>query len=240
MGSTIVKFAIAAYRLAVAGLITAAIVGQLMYSLAYWNGLEYSNVDFQLVNFFSFFTIDSNIVAAVTLFLGAFLVLRGGADPRWFAVLRASATTYMVITGIVYNLLLRAIELPQGTTLAWSNEVLHAIGPALVLLDWLLVSGKRRLRMTDVWIVLAFPIVWTTFTMLRGPWAYDVENDRLWYPYPFPNPETSPNGYLSVSLYMVIIALMFAAVAALVIWGNRRRTAKDEAATDAPAEVAAP
>ena len=41
----------------------------------------------------------------------------------------------MVVTGVVYNLLLRGIVLDQGTTVPWSNEVMHLVGPAFMLLD---------------------------------------------------------------------------------------------------------
>ena len=35
-------------------------------------------------------------------------------------------TTYMIVTGLVYNILLRGIELPQGSEpIPWSNETLH-------------------------------------------------------------------------------------------------------------------
>ena len=55
-----------------------------------------------LVNFFSFFTIESNLLAIVVLLIG------GVGDPqseRW-AYVRGAATLYMVITGIVYAALL--------------------------------------------------------------------------------------------------------------------------------------
>ena len=55
-----------------------------------------------LVNFFSFFTIESNLLAIVVLLIG------GAGDPqseRW-AYVRGAATLYMVITGIVYAALL--------------------------------------------------------------------------------------------------------------------------------------
>lgn len=70
------------------------------------------------MHFFSFFTIEANILAAAVMLIGSWLLFaKKGDDPRWFNLLRASAATYMAVTGIVYNLLLRGIELPQGSTL---------------------------------------------------------------------------------------------------------------------------
>ncbi len=38
----------------------------------------------------------------------------------------------MIITGLLYNVLLRG-ELARGATVAWSNEVLHILGPVYLL-----------------------------------------------------------------------------------------------------------
>ena len=62
----------------------------------------------------------------------------------------ACATTYMLVTGVVYNTLLRGIELPQGTTVPWSNEVLHVIGPVFLLLDLIFGSSPTRLQWRSV------------------------------------------------------------------------------------------
>ena len=168
-------------RLAGAALIAAAIVGQLLLSLGVWAGLGITNPTTQLVNFFSFFTIDSNVLSVVVFVIGAVLLIRGrGDDPRWFAVLRASTTAYMATTGIVYNVLLRGIELPQGSTLPWSNEVLHVVGPILMVLDWLLAPGRRRLQWTHIWAIIAFPLVWGVYTMIRGPLTFDAVIVKLY------------------------------------------------------------
>jgi len=214
----------AVLRLLGAAAIVAAVVAQLLRSLEVWGQDPSADVGFLLVGFFSFFTIDSNIAAAVVLLLGAgILLLRRGDDPRWFAVLRLCVVTYMVVTGIVYNLLLRGIELPQGSTVPWSNEVLHVVGPLLLLLDWLLAPGRAPLPWRALWAVVAFPIVWAVYTLVRGPLAIDSRTGEPWYPYPFLNPANSPNGYLSVAFYVVLIALIIGAVGAGAIWVSRRR-----------------
>jgi len=62
----------------------------------------------------------------------------------------ACVTTYMLVTGVVYNTLLRGIELPQGTTVPGSNEVLHVIGPVFLLLDLIFGSSPTRLQWRSV------------------------------------------------------------------------------------------
>lgn len=61
-----------------------------------------------LINFFSYFTIDSNILSVVILVIGAAALIRGArVETRRFTITRAAVTTYPIITGLVYNVLLR-------------------------------------------------------------------------------------------------------------------------------------
>ena len=216
----------AVLRAAVGVAIIAAIVAQLGQSIANWTAKPVEHLWISVVNFFSFFTIESNVLTVVVGLVGAFLLLsrRSGPDPVWFNGLRAGVTTYMVVTGIVYNLLLRGIELPQGTTVPWSNEVLHVIAPLWMLIDWLLVPGRRELAWKAIWGIIAFPLVWVVYTLVRGPITPDeMQEKAFWYPYPFLNPNLSPNGYLSVSFYVVLIAVVIGLTAAGVVWVSRRR-----------------
>lgn len=185
-----------------------------------------------VVNFFSFFTILSNVASVVVLaWAGAWLWRTREAvearEPRAMALALASVTAYMLVTGVVYNTLLRGIELPQGTTVLWSNEVLHVVGPLVLLLDLLLAPGRRGLRWSAVGAVLVFPIVWVVYTLVRGPWVTNpVTGASSWYPYPFldpGNPALQPGGYAGVAVYVVGIALLIGGVAAAVVAVGRRR-----------------
>ena len=215
-------------RLAGAALILAAVIAQLSVTI---NGAidNHRDVATTAVNFVSFFTIQANLIAMVTLAIGAFLSWRRTAgdsrEPSWFATLLASASTYMIVTGIVYNTLLRGVELPQGTTVPWSNEVLHLIVPIYMVVDWLFAPGARRVQWRTVFYVAAFPVVWVAYTMLRGPLAIDPFTGVGWYPYPFLQPANG--GYGSVMVYIVIIAVAIVVVAAGVVAVWRRNGASD-------------
>ncbi|AYF98169.1 Pr6Pr family membrane protein [Protaetiibacter intestinalis] len=217
-----------AFRAAGGVLAIVAIVVQLQMSIQSWSDQGVQDVGTKLVNFFSFFTIQSNIATAVTLLIGAGILIRSRVtEPRWYAVLRACVTTYIVTTGIVYNLLLRGIELPQGTTVPWTNEVLHVVVPIVMLVDWLLAPGRRRLTFRVVGVIVIYPIVWAAYTMVRGPLVQDELTGENWYPYPFLNPDTSANGYLSVIFYVLLIAVIIGAVGTGIVAisrvGARRR-----------------
>lgn len=218
-------------RFAAAVLGAAAIIAQLQRSLS--NAVEYGwHVPTVAANFLSFFTIQSNVLAAVTLAIGAIWWWTRGrrSDDReshWYAVLLTCATTYMVTTGIVYNTLLRNIELPEGQTVAWSNEVLHVVIPLVLLMDLFVAPRRRRLPWRSVWVVVVYPILWVVYTLVRGPLITAPGTDApFWYPYPFlnpNNPELVPPGYAGVAVYVVGIAIGIVAVAFFVVWIGRRR-----------------
>lgn len=220
----------AAVRIVAAGLIAAAVIAQaqVTFSLAAETGRDMTTT---VVNFFSFFTILSNVSSVVVLaWASLWLWMRGrdaagrpAVEPTALAVALASVSTYMIVTGIVYNTLLRNIELPQGTTVPWSNEVLHVVGPLVLLLDVFFGPRPRALRWTALWAVVAFPIVWVVYTLVRGPLTVNpVTGAEWWYPYPFLDPALQ-GGYGGVALYVAGIAAVIALVGWFVLWVDRRR-----------------
>jgi hypothetical protein len=231
----------AVLRIVFAAAGAAAIVGQLAFSISV---IEDSGRTVSLLvwNFFSFFTVDSNVLAVAVLLLGSYVLLsRRGPDPRWFTVLRLVAVTYMTTTGVVYNLLLRNVDLPQGSTLPWSNEILHLVAPIFMLLDWCFAPGRTPLPYwRSIRVVVIFPIVWAAYTLVRGPFVpNEVTGATYWYPYPFLDPNQSPNGYLSVAFYVVLIAAIIGLVAAGAIWVSRRGMRRDDERPEARESVAA-
>jgi hypothetical protein len=215
-----------ALRLVMAALLVAAIVAQLSASLSTAAELG-RDVATTLANFFSFFTILSNAVAAVVLaWAGIWFFARGhdaNAEPPALAMALACVTTYMVITGIVYNTLLRGIVLPQGSEpIPWSNELLHLIGPLFLAVDLFVGPLRRALPWRAVGVIVTFPTLWVLYTMVRGPLVVNpVSGDPYWYPYPFLNPN-GPGGWTSVLIYVVIISAAFVAVGSVVVWRGRR------------------
>jgi len=211
-------------RLGVAVAIAAAIVGQLVRSI----GISAERgwpIAQTVVDFFSFFTILSNATSMVVLVVGAVLLLRPGTvDSRVFATVLVSVTTYMLITGIVYNLLLRGIPLPQGSTVPWSNEILHVWAPLFFVLDLLLAPRRRALPWTTIGTIAAFPIAWLVYTLVRGPFTLDFRTGNAWwYPYPFLNPHVQPWGYGGVALYSIGIAVAILGLGAIAIGVGRLR-----------------
>jgi hypothetical protein len=164
-----------------------------------------------LVNFFSFFTIESNLLAIVVLLVGGIL------DPqseRW-AYVRGAATLYMVITGIVYAALLANEEV--GLTAVWVNSAMHQVTPAVLLVDWVCFPPWARASYRAALGWLAFPLVYLAYSLSRGA-AVD------WYPYPFLDPR-HPGGYGRVAAFAVVLAVVMALLAVAVNAIGRKRAA---------------
>lgn len=176
------------YRLAFAFLIPITVAIQLAYSM------EQAS-DFSVVNFFSYFTIQSNLFSALIFLMSAYVLWKHRKDPR-LESLRGAATLYMVTTGIIYNLLLRG---DNGTLLPWVNDVLHRIFPIVMLFDWLYCRSERKFSLKEALLWLIYPVIYAAYTLIHGPLARD------WYPYPFLN--AAQHGYARVGLNCVVIAI---------------------------------
>lgn len=145
------------------------------------------------VNFFSFFTIQSNLLASAVLLK---LALFPKHMSHRFTLVRGGATLYMTMTGIMYALLLSGLDASLQTTLPWVNSVLHYLLPAYMLVDWLIDRpGRLSFKVTRWW--LAYPILYLLYSLVRGHFV-------SWYPYPFINPTSK--GYIQVVINCLIIA----------------------------------
>jgi hypothetical protein len=196
-------------RLAMGVAIVAAVAAQLQWLHA--NGL------LRTVNYFSFFTIDSNILAAVVL-LAIELpsdTLPGRAA-RW---LRGPMTLYMTMTGIIYAVLLAPIAADVSTQLDWVNTVVHVVGPIVVVADWFLAPPERRPSRTDAAWWLVFPVVWLGYSLVRGA-IVD------WYPYPFMDPrdgvEHAAGSWGAVIVTIAILTMFVIALALAIQWVTAR------------------
>ncbi|MBJ8029009.1 Pr6Pr family membrane protein [Bacillus cereus group sp. N21] len=166
---------------------------------------------FNPINFFSFFTIESNILVAIILALSCFATATFGRSEQ-FGVLRGAATVYIFTTGLIYFLLLRGLEESLQTPIPWVNTVLHYIMPIAMILDWVLNPPTKELKWKHAVNWLLFPLLYVIYSLIRGSFID-------WYPYPFLDPRI--NGYSGVILYSVGIALAIGLICVLVkILGN--------------------
>lgn len=184
-----------------------------------------SDIPTAVSNFSSFFTTLSGLIAAIVLLIAAGWMLRtkrvDSTEPRWLAVLLAYASTYMITTGIVYNLLLRGLP-SHIETEQWTSETLHVVLPIVMLVDVLFAPRRRALGWSTALLTVVFPLAWGAYTLARGPFITDpFTATPYWYPYPFLDPNTSSWG--SVGLYVAAIAAAIVVISLVVVGIGRLR-----------------
>ncbi len=188
------------YRVFFSLLALAALVAQLMQSI----GAQRSTFDF-----FSYFTIQSNIIAVGVLL---WVATKGTSNPKLLSrdLLRGAPVLYLSITGIVFALFLADIPL---VTVPFANTVLHKLMPVVMVGDWLLNPPEKTLsfRLAVLWIV--YPLAWLAYTMLRGALVG-------WYPYPFLNPAVA-GGYGAVLFYILLILIGALLTVWIIVWMGR-------------------
>jgi len=152
----------------------------LAVAVQYWVLMEGRSGDALIrssIEFFSFFTILTNILAGVALLWPVLAPRSGLAHFLMRPSVRTAITGYIIIVGVVYYLLLRNVGNQHGLGL-FVERSLHYVTPPLFVLDWLLFVPKHGLSWKVGFASLGYPFVYTVWTLLHGAVTG-------WYPYPF-------------------------------------------------------
>ncbi len=184
-------------RIFFAVLAVVAIVAQLMQSI---------EANRSTVDFFSYFTIQSNMIAVAVLFWVA--LKSDGGDGRLLRdIIRGAPVLYLGVTGIVFAVLLSDLPL---VTVPFANTVLHKLMPVVVVVDWIVDPPHPGVSFRKALVWLIYPVAWLAYTMIRG---YLIG----WYPYPFLNPARM-GGYGNVVGTMLVILLGGVLLIGLIVW----------------------
>lgn len=117
-----------------------------------------------VVRFFSYFTIQSNLlVLAATVPL-----IRDPAydGARW-RVIRLDALLGITITGIVFAVMLADTYRPVGLAW-WANLGMHYVTPVMALLGWLLFGPWDRMGGAVIPKALIWVVLWIAWTLAMG------------------------------------------------------------------------
>jgi len=130
-----------------------------------------------IIRYFSFFTILTNILVAISFTL----VYLKGITPKssFFTTPKVLTATgvYITIVGLIYNVILRFQWAPEGWA-KLADELLHTLIPIGFIIFWLLFVPKQNIQWKNILPWLLYPLLYIIYTLLRGPSA-------KWYPYPF-------------------------------------------------------
>lgn len=171
---------------------------------------------FDPANFFSFFTIQTNILVFITLILSS-LAVAAGKTQKWLDILRSSVAVYILVVGIGFAVLLSGLEGVDLTAVPWDNTVLHYIIPIALLVDFLIDRPTRKIKFRTGLLWIIYPIAYVAYSLIRGAIVG-------WYPYPFLNPEVKGFGAVAVTVLGLVVlgVLLILAVTWLTKQSGRR------------------
>lgn len=130
-----------------------------------------------LVNYFSYFTIQSNLLVAVWWSATLFTQHREPAPAFRRPKVKGALTAYISVTLIAFATLLSSTYSPSGLDLVLSN-ITHYITPLAFILDWVLFEkkGVYQWRFAIDWLI--YPLLYFVYVM-----AYGAVTGRYLYPF---------------------------------------------------------
>jgi hypothetical protein len=154
---------------------------------------------FTTANFFSYFTITTNLLVAFSLSAAQLNPRsRFGAFFSKSSVQTAIAGNILVVA-LIYNVVLAKLSNLTGS--AWLVDfLLHSTIPVLYMVYWLLFVPKGVLSLWAPLVWLLYPLAYVLYSMTRGAIVG-------WYPYPFV--DVGDLGYTMVLFNSVKILAVF-------------------------------
>jgi len=195
----------------IGGLLTWAAVALQLYLIITNRQVSLSET---LVLFFSFFTILTNILVAVS-FTAALSNLS-----TFFTKTKTliAIAVYIAIVGITYNVILRGIWNPQGLQRI-VDEALHVAVPIVFILYWSLFVPKEKLSWRNSITWLWYPGIYLIWVLIRGHFSGA-------YPYPFLDAGVLGYGKALINSGVVCVAIIV--VSLLFIGISRSAAAKNK------------
>lgn len=167
----------------------------------------------RIIRFFSFFTILTNLIVALTASAIAFFPSSRLGTFAARSKLQAAVAVYIAIVGLIYSVFLRTVWDPVGLQ-ALADHLLHDAMPIGYLVYWILFAPKSWVSWTEPFAWLAYPIAYVAYSLIRGAivgwypyWFVDVT--QLGYPTALTN-----TGF--VLLAFLIVGFIFVALAKLL------------------------
>lgn len=160
--------------------IVVATLGWLALSIQYWiamTGVAGPAPLARTINFFSYFTIQSNLAVALAMTLP--WLAPQSALGKFFLrpSVRTAIATYIIFVAVIFDLLLRHSRQLEGLSLA-TDTLLHYVIPVLFVIDWLFFVPKGTLHLKVALVWLSFPAAYIAWTLIHGALSG-------FYPYPF-------------------------------------------------------
>jgi uncharacterized membrane protein len=172
-----------------------------------------------LVNTFSYFTIQSNVLVLVA---ATVLALRPSAHEQIWRVLRLASLTGITVTGLVYAAVLAPYVHLTGWAMVY-NCVFHYAMPAAGVVGFVLIGPRLRLQARDL-VFMVWPVLWLAYTMLRGALLHPEFTGFAQAPsrYPYEFLDVDRVSLLEVVGSIAFLSVLLAGVGLAYIEASRR------------------
>ncbi|MBS1916986.1 MAG: Pr6Pr family membrane protein [Bacteroidetes bacterium] len=160
-----------------------------------------------IMRFLSFFTILTNTLVALTF---TFIAINSSLSIKKFLSKQttlAATCVYIVVVGLIYNLILRSLWQPTGMQKI-VDELLHSVMPVVFLLFWIIFIPKSKLKWGSVFPWLLYPFFYAIFVAIRGAFSG-------FYPYPFI--DVTKIGYAKFFINSLLITVLFLFLSLLLV-----------------------
>ncbi len=175
--------------------------------------------DRSILNFVSYFTIESNILVLITSLL---LVQRPDRGGTAFGILRLGSLVAITVTGLVYATILAGNGDFDGIEW-WYDKIFHYIVPAMSVIGFVLLRPRTRLDRSALWF-LVFPVVWLSYTLVRAEISEPVFvlTPTTTGPAPYGFLDVGELGVATVSITCVAMTAAFVVIGAIYVRISRR------------------
>jgi hypothetical protein len=112
-----------------------------------------------------------------------------------------SVTVYIMVVGLIYQVILSKLYNPQGLNLLADN-IIHGFTPIATFVFWLIYESKRPIRFITIGYWLIYPLTYLIYTLLRGAVIH-------FYPYPFVDVIKFGINQVLVNSFFVMLLFLF-------------------------------
>jgi hypothetical protein len=177
--------------------------------------------DSSVPNFFSYFTIQSNILVMIAAALIALKPDRGGTA---FGILRMAGLVGITITGIIFSTVLAGKVEFEGIAW-WTDKAFHYVVPAMAVIGFVFMKPRTRLDKGSLWFV-GWAVAWLAYTLIRAEVSNPVylvaDNKVSAVPYDFLDADVHGGG--SVAIACAGVTVLALALASFYIWLSKRES----------------
>ena len=175
--------------------------------------------DGSVVNFFSYFTIESNILVLIA---SAMIFVKADRGGTAFGILRLAGLVGITITGIIFSTVLAGSVELNGIDW-WTDKAFHYVVPAMAVIGFVIIKPRTRLDKSALWFMV-WALGWLAYTLIRGAVSHPryAVTDTTFSDVPYDFLDVDAHGGGAVAVACVGVLVIGLALSAFYIWLSQR------------------